>query len=113
MIDHERGLRIEAGVRLIAEKIFRIQYNGSGKCNALFHTTTDLGRIFMVGIGQFHFSQYFIYTGFLFSKRIIGKHIQRKHNIFLYRHTVKQCRTLEEHTDLFTDLLHFFGIYRQ
>ena len=42
LVDDERGLRVEAGVGLVAEEILRIHHDGAGDGDTLLHTSRNL-----------------------------------------------------------------------
>ena len=42
LVDDERGLRVEAGVGLVAEEILRIHDDGAGDGDTLLHTSRNL-----------------------------------------------------------------------
>ena len=43
-VDHRGHDRIESGSRLVAEEQLRIEREGAGQADALFHSAADLGR---------------------------------------------------------------------
>src|SRR5579871_263318 len=41
----------------------------------------------------------------------MGEHVQRKHHIFFNMHTIEQCGTLEQHSDLLTQFFSMLGVH--
>jgi len=81
-VDDQRSLRVEAGVRLVAEQIFRIEGDGAGNGYALLHTSGDFARILALCINQVDAIKAELGTTGTVTKRVVGEHIQWKHDIF-------------------------------
>src|SRR5690606_17446071 len=109
--NHQRSLWIEPGVGFIAEKIFWIQHDRSRKRNALFHSSTEFGWIFLIGIFQVYAVQHFVYTIKFLSCVPFGEHIEGKLHILLHGEAVEKRRPLEQHSNLFTDLGLLFEVH--
>ena len=52
VVDQEGGLRVEAGVGFVAEKVLRVERDGSCDGRTLHHTATDLRGVEVARIGQ-------------------------------------------------------------
>ena len=99
LIDDDGGLRIQPGVGLITEKVFRIHRNGPRNPDALLHTAAALGWKARSGIRQFYPLQTFCCPACDFSIRQIAEHPQGKLYILFDGHAIKQGRPLKQHPD--------------
>ena len=96
-VDKDGCVRIETGVGLIAEKIFRAQGNGSGDADALLHAAGELGRIFAVAVLDIHLVE--AEAGPFDFLRLVpgGEEIQREHHIFQHGGEIEQGAALEKY----------------
>ena len=54
VVDNQRSLGVQAGVRFVTEQIFRVQGDGAGNSGTFHHTAADLRRIEVAGFRQVH-----------------------------------------------------------
>ena len=52
IVDNQRSLGVQAGVRFVTEQIFWVQGDRPGNGCTFHHTAADLGRIEMAGFRQ-------------------------------------------------------------
>jgi hypothetical protein len=104
LVNEEGGLGVQAGIRLVAEQVFRVKHNGPGDGHSFFHAPAQLGREFFVGTGEVYPFECFIHLFFLVTVRQPGEHIEGKKDILLNRKGIEEGGTLEEHADLLAKL---------
>ena len=89
---------IQAGVRLVAEKIFRIQRYGPCDTYPFLHTSRQLGRIKFVGTFQVNSLEAEIHPFQFLFKAPFRKEIHREHDVLLHGCKVEQGAFLEKHS---------------
>ena len=110
LIYKNRRLRVEAGVRLIAEEVARIQGDGAGNSHALLHAAGNLRGVFGLGALKIYTLQTEACAIQHFIATHIGKHHQRKHDIAKHGFRIEQSRPLKQHSDFLAQLLHLVDL---
>ena len=54
IVDDQRSLGVQPGVRFVTEQVFRVQGDRTGNGGTLHHTSADLGRVEVAGFRQVH-----------------------------------------------------------
>src|SRR5690606_26718085 len=99
IINNIRSVRIQTGIRFVTEKVLRVVYNGTCNGHSFLHSARYFCRKLSARLIQVYPSHYIENPSFLLPESQVGKHIQRKHNVFLHGHGVKQCTTLKYSAD--------------
>ena len=100
-VDDQARNRIETGVRLVAEQVFRVQGYGPGYGDTLLHTAAYLRRMQRItALHQIDTAETEPRALLYLYRRHVRKHFKRIHHILKHRHEVEQRRTLEKHSHL-------------
>ena len=102
-VNHQRGLGVQSGVRLVAEEILGLQGDGTSYGHALLHTSRNFTREFVTGFGEIDAVEAVFSTTSALFVTFVRKHVERKHYIFFHRQAVKERRILEYHSHLATE----------
>ena len=113
VVDEKRGLRVEPGVRFVAEEVLRVERDGPGDGGTLHHTTADLRREEVAGIGEVHTVEAELGTLASLGRGGVGEHVQREHDVLQHSHAVKEGGALEQHAHLAAELLQLVLVHCQ
>ena len=100
VVDDQRRLRVEAGVRLVAEKVLRVQGDGTRDGYTFLHAAADFAGIFLLRFLEVDAVQAELGTLHAVAIVVRGKHVEREHDVLQHRHGVEEGRALENHAHL-------------
>ena len=105
VVDHDRGLRVQPRVGLVAEQVAGIHHDRAGDGHALDHAARQLGRIEPVGILEPHALEAEVHALHLLALALRGEQVERQLDVLLDRRGVEQRPALEDHAYILADLL--------
>ena len=100
LVNDERGLRVEAGVGLVAEEILRIHDDGAGDGDTLLHTSRNLAWKLASRPVEVDAVETLLRPSVALGGSHIGEHIKGKAHILQDGEGVEEGRTLEDHAHL-------------
>ena len=99
LVDKDGGLRVEAGVGLVAEQVFGIGDNGAGYGHTFAHAAAELGGEEFMGVWKVHTFEAEIHTFVHLGVGHFGEHQQGELHVLGHGKGVEQGSALEHHAN--------------
>ena len=107
-VDEDGCVRVETGIRLVAEKIFRIQGYCTGYSYPFLHSAAEFIGIFVIRSDYIDLLEAVLCPFPSLGCRPVGEEFHREHDVLDHCSEIEEGASLEEYSDILSESLPFF-----